>query len=207
MYGVICVMTLLLADTADPIQVAIDHYRDVHAYQVTVKSTVAGKTDVLLYAYKMPGLVRMDFVSPHQGAVLVYDHTAHKAKLWPFGYHSFPSLSLSPDNGLIQRPNGQRVDRSDVGVLFENVKALQAGGGAAVLGVETVGAQAALHVDVGNNNGAPIGAVYRYQLWLDQDTGVPVKVLSYGKDGRLKESVEMEGLQVNPEFRAGFFDQ
>jgi len=200
-------MTLLLADTADPIQVAIDHYRDVHAYQVTVKSTVAGKTDVLHYAYKKPGLVRMDFVSPHQGAVLVYDPAAHKAKLWPFGYHSFPSLSLSPDNGLIRSPTGQRVDRSDVGVLFENAKALQAGGGAAALGVETVGGQAALHVEVGTNDGVPIGAVYRYQLWLDQETGFPVKVLSYGKDGKLIESVEMEGLQINPEFSDGFFDQ
>src|SRR3569623_2942341 len=108
MYGVICVMPLLLADTADPIQVAIDHYRDVHAYQVTVKSTVAGKTDVLLYAYKKPGLERMDFVNPHAGAVLVYDHNAHKAKLWPFGYHSFTSLSLSTDKGLIQSKTGQR---------------------------------------------------------------------------------------------------
>src|SRR3569833_1024535 len=187
MYGVICVMTLLLADTADPIQVAIDHYRDDHANQVTVKSTVAGKTDVLHYDYKKPVLVRMNFVSQHHGAVLVYDTAALKAKLWPFGYHSVPSLCLSPDKGLIRSPTGQRVDRSDVGVLFENVKALQAGGGAAVLGVETVGAQAALHVDVGNNNGAPIGAVYRYQLWLDQDTGFPVKVLSYGKDGKLIE--------------------
>src|SRR3569623_1473016 len=177
MYGVICVMTLLLADTADPIQVAIDHYRDVHAYQVTVKSTVAGKTDVLHYAYKKPGLVRAYEIHPHQGAVLVYDPAAHKAKLWPFGYHSFPSLSLSPDNGLIQSPTGQRVDRSDVGVLFENAKALQAGGGAAALGVEPVGGQAALPVEEGN------------------------------KDGKLIECVEMEGLQSNPEFSDGFFDQ
>src|SRR3569623_1747740 len=79
--------------------------------------------------------------------------------------------------------------------------------GAAALGVETVGGQAALHGEVGNNDGAPIGAVYRYQLWLDQETGFPVKVLSYGKDGKLIESVEMEGLQINPEFSDGFFDQ
>src|SRR3569623_2203195 len=130
MYGGICCMTLLLADTAEPFLAAIDHYRDVDAYLVTVKSTAAGKTDVMHYAYNKPGLGRMDFVSPHQGAVLVYDPAAHKAKLWPFGYHSFPSLCLSPDNGLIQCPTGLRVDRSDVGVLLEYAKALLAGGGA-----------------------------------------------------------------------------
>src|SRR3569833_2595107 len=110
MYGVICVMTLLLADTADPIQVAIDHYRDVHAYQVTVKSTVAGKTDVLHYAYKKPGLVRMDFVSTHQGAVLVYDPAAHKAKLWPGGGRGGPARGGGPGGGGGRGPAGRRGD-------------------------------------------------------------------------------------------------
>jgi hypothetical protein len=149
----------------------------------------------------------MDFVKPHRGAVLIYDPASGVAKLWPFGHHRFPALSLSPSNPLIQSPTGQRVDRSDVGVLYHNVQALQAHGATEVLGVEPVGAREAVHVEVRGAGGYAVGRVARYRLWLDRDNGFPLKVTSIDGAGREIETVEMAELRVGSDFPEDFFRQ
>ena len=207
MFGELFLVALLLADTVDPIQSAIVHYRNVAAYQVTVKSSSNGKTEIMRYYFRKPGYVRMEFVKPFNGAVLIYDPTKKQARLWPFGYRNFPAFTLSPENRLIQSSTGQRVDRSDVGALYQNVKALQEHGKTEVGGIEPVGGEKAAHVEVEGNEGFSVEAVHRYQLWLDQATGFPVKVSSHDAAGQLIEVVEMDELQVNPEFPDGFFNQ
>ncbi len=205
MFGLMLAVTLLSADTLNPIQAAIDFYRDITAYQVTVKSLNKDKTEIMRYSYKKSGQVRMDFVTPFKGAVLVYDPDTKKAKLWPFGYRSFPALTLSPENSLIQSSTGQRVDRSDVGVLYRNVKALQDKGGTEVMGVEMTGGRETLHIVVSGENGFSVGPIARYQLWLDRNNGFPLKVISYDKNGQVIETVEMNELKIDPEFPGGYF--
>jgi outer membrane lipoprotein-sorting protein len=207
MFGAIFTMVLLTVDSADPIQSAIDFYREVTGYQVTLKSMSQGKTEVIHYYFKKPGYVRMEFVAPFKGAVLVYDSHSQRAKLWPFGYGSFPALSLSPDNRMIRSSSGQRVDRSDVGVLYANVQALQQHGTTEILGIETVGGKEALHVAVSAARGFALDEVSRYQVWLDLATGFPVRVMSHARDGHLIEAVEMEELRIGPQFPDGFFRQ
>ncbi len=207
MHGAVLIVALLFTDTVNPIQTAIDHYREVAAYQVTLKSVSGGKSEIIHYYFKKPNHVRMEFVTPFKGAVLIYDPGTKQAKLWPFGYRSFPSLTLSPSNSMIQSSTGQRVDRSDVGVLYGNVKALQEHGATRVTGIELLDGQETMHVVVAGKNGYSIGAVSRYQLWLDRDTGFPLKVLSHDIDGQVIEMVEMRELQIGPEFPVGFFKQ
>ena len=200
-------VALLGTDTANPIQTAIDYYRDVAGYQLTLKSVSGGKSEIIHYYFKKPGYVRMEFVTPHRGAVLVYNPDTARAKLWPFGYRSFPSLTLSPDSSMIQSSTGQRVDRSDVGVLYQNVRALQEHGTIEVLGIETVDGHEALHVAVAGQGGFAVGAVARYQLWLDRANGFPLKVTSYDAGGEAIETVEMGDLKIGPGFPDGFFNQ
>jgi outer membrane lipoprotein-sorting protein len=207
MFGAVLAVTLLITAAVNPIQAAIDYYRGVAAYQATLKSSNGGKTEVIQYSFKKPGLVRMDFVTPFKGAVLIYDPGKRRAKLWPFGYGGFPAMTLSPGNGLIQSSTGQRVDRSDVGALYDNAKRLQDHGTAEVGGVETVDGHEVLHVTITGSAGFSVGAVARYQLWLDRRSGFPLKVLSYGRDGRMIEAVEMGGLKLDPEFPEDFFKQ
>lgn len=207
MLGAAFTVALLFTDTANPIQAAIDHYRDIAAYQVTVKSFSNDKTEIIHYYFKKPGYVRMEFVTPFKGAVLVYSPDTRHAKLWPFGYRRFPSLSLSPDNGMIRSSTGQRVDRSDVGVLYQNVQALRERGKTEVTGIETVGGREALHVVVAGEGEFSAGAVARYQLWLDRISGFPLKVMSHDANGRVIEVVEMEELRIDPEFPDDFFKQ
>ena len=200
-------MALFTADAADPIQTAIDQYRQISGYQVTIKSVGKGKTEIINYYFKKPGHVRMKFVAPFKGAELVYDPRSRQARLWPFGYGSFPSLNLSPDSRLIRSSTGQRVDRSDVGALYRNVRALQGHGTIETLGIETFHGAEALHVAVSANDGFSLDGVSRYQLWLDGESGFPLRVMSYAMDGALMETVEMEELRIDPRFPEDFFRQ
>lgn len=200
-------MALLTSSTADPVQAAIDFYKEVTTYQVTLKSVSSDKTEVIHYYFKKPGYVRMEFDSPFKGAVLIYDPTSRRAKLWPFGYGTFPALSLSPDNGMIQSSTGQRVDRSDVGVLYRNVKTMQQNGTTELLGIEELSGKEAMHISVTATDGFTLRGTALYQLWLDRTTGFPLRVMSHARDGRLIEVVEMEDLRIDPSFPDGFFRQ
>jgi outer membrane lipoprotein-sorting protein len=204
--GTMLTLAMLVNDATNPIESMIDAYKGYSTYQVMLKSYNDGKAEIIRYYFKKPGYVRMEFVAPFNGAVLIYSPLTKQAKLWPFGYRSFPSFNLSPDNRLIQSRTGQRVDRSDVGVLYQNVKMLQDHGRTEIIGTETIGGQESLHIKVEGDHGFVAGTVAQYQLWLDQTTGFPLKVLSDGVDGQQIEAVEMEGLKINPELPGNFFD-
>ncbi|MEO8331876.1 MAG: sigma-E factor regulatory protein RseB domain-containing protein [Gallionella sp.] len=199
--------SLLIADPGNPIQSAIAHYQDVASYQAIVKSSRGGKTEIMRYYFMNPGYVRMEFIKPFNGAVLIYDPASRQARLWPFGYRSFPAFTLSPENRLIQSTTGQRVDRSDVGALFRNVQALQEHGRTEVVGIEPVSGKETVHVMVEGNQAFSVETVHRYQLWLDQTTGFPLKISSHDAAGQLIEMVEMGELQINPRFPDDLFNQ
>ncbi|WP_206952449.1 DUF1571 domain-containing protein [Trinickia acidisoli] len=167
-------------------------------YQVTLKSTSAGAEPVeVLYAYRKPGFVRMDFIRPHAGATLVYSPETRKVTLWPFGVDTFPRLVLSPDSRLIQGPQGRRVDRSDIGALLVNVRELQRHGDTQIVGVETIGMRRASHVVVTRQSAHEVIGVFRYELWFDASHGLPVKVVSEGASREPIETVLMEDLRID----------
>ena len=207
MLGELLMASFLLADPASPIQSAIEHYQDIVSYQAVVKSSSGGKTEIMRYYFRKPGYVRMEFVKPFNGAVLIYDPARKQARLWPFGYRSFPAFTMSPENRLIQSSTGQRVDRSDIGALFRNVQALQKHGKTEIVGIEPVNGKETVHVTVEGDQEFSVEAVHRFQLWLDQATAFPLKISSYDAAGQLIEVVEMGELQINPQFPDDFFDQ
>lgn len=203
-------MMLLHPDSSNPIQDAFDYYQQVDAYQAVVKSSTGNnpeKADVIRYFYKKPGFVRMEFIAPFNGMVLVYSPLTGQVKVWPLGQGRLPSSDLKPDNPLVQSQTGQQIDRSDLGALYQNVMFLQDHGKTTVIGTESIADQAVLHVTVAAEQGFSVGAVARYQLWLEVTTGFPLKVMSYKADGNLIEVVEMSEYQINPAFPSGFFDQ
>ncbi|RQR69320.1 DUF1571 domain-containing protein [Burkholderia sp. Bp9012] len=193
--------------TADPVTIAQSHFDQVHSYRATIRSSArSGEHAEFHYAYRKPGFVRMDFVSPHHGAVLAYDPDAGKVRLRPFGEHALPALTLSPSNPLLRDRSGHRVDRSDVGVLLRNVHALQQGGATVTEGKETIGGRTALRVSV---TGAPahvVDGVHRYLLWLDAEDGFPLKVVSFADDdGVPLETVTLDDVEIDVAFPARFF--
>lgn len=196
MMAALLVLASLEASNIDPIDAAIERYRKVESYQVTLRSSYGDKSDTIRYSYKKPGFVRMDFVQPHKGAVLIYNPLTKDVRLWPFGGRLF-SLTLSPENRLVQSPTGQRVDRSDIGVLLRNVKALQRNGETAVLGEEIVAGKKTLRLAVTGTGNFVAGNVHRYDLWLDSLILLPLKVVSRDVQDDIIETVVMDDLNIN----------
>ncbi|MEN2472104.1 DUF1571 domain-containing protein [Burkholderia sp. GS2Y] len=193
--------------TADPVTVAQTHFDHVRSYRATIRSSArGGEHTEIRYAYLKPGFVRMDFVSPHHGAVLAYDPGEGKVRLRPFGAHAPPALTLSPSNPLVRDRSGHRVDRSDVGELLRNVHALQQGGATVTEGEEAVGGRTALRVSV---TGAPahvVDGVHRYRLWLDTEDGFPLKVVSFADDDDVPlETVTLDDVEIDVAFPERFF--
>ena len=185
------------ATPQDPLASAIEHYHTVESYRVTIHSTHADGEDHIRYFYRKPGFVRMEFIRPHDGAVLVYNPLTQRVRLWPFGADRFPEFSLSPGNPLLRSSRGQHVDRSDIGALFENVRTLQAGGNTEILGEENVDGHTTLHLAVTGAGSFAVADVHRYELWLDTATQFPVKVISRDPQNGIIETVMMEALEIN----------
>ena len=108
----------------------------------------------------------MEFIRPHAGAVLIYDPSTRRVRLWPFGAGRFPELHLRPDNPLIRNARGQRVDHSDVGSLLDNVRALRQDGKMKSPGAVNLAGRPVRHIDVTGANDFTVAGVHRYQLRL-----------------------------------------
>lgn len=201
-------LALALGTSAmDMLDNAIEHYRSVDAYKVVIHSVAPGNHEQhLVYFYRKPGFVRMEFIQPHKGAVLVYSPHTRKARLWPFGLGHFPVLSLSPSNPLIRGAGGQQVDRSDVGALFQDVLRLGAGGVALVQGEERLNGRDVVHLDITGPAGAVVAGVHRYELWLDPVTLFPVQVVTHDAGNHIVETVTMDPLEVEPALPPNLFD-
>lgn len=182
---------------ADPLVRAIEQYHTVESYRVTIHSTHTDGEEHIRYCYRKPGFVRMEFIRPHDGAVLVYNPIIRRVRLWPFGAGRFPEFNLSPGNPLIRSSRGQHVDRSDVGALFENVRTLRAGGNSEILGEESVNRHTTLHLIVTGTGSFAVAEVHRYELWLDTVTQFPLKVISRDQQDAIIETVMMEDLEIN----------
>lgn len=180
-----------------PLDEAIEHYRTVETYQVTLRASRAEGEDHLRYYYRKPGFVRMEFIRPHAGAVLVYSPLTRHVRLWPFGAGRFPELSLSPHNPLIRSPGGQTVDKSDVGTLFENVRTLLEQGQAEVRAEARMGGRGVLYFVVTGATGVAVAGVHRYELWLDTSSLFPLKVVSRDQGDAIIETVLMSDLEIN----------
>jgi outer membrane lipoprotein-sorting protein len=176
------------------------------SYRVTLHSTGGGSAETIKYAFKRPGFVRMEFVNPHKGAILVYDPVKKKARLRPFGFVKPLVMTLEPDNSLITSSRGHRVDASDTGAFLATVKKLAEKGKSRVIGRERIDAREALLVEVEGKEGETVaGGVHRYLLWLDVRTNLPLKTQAFGSHGEMVEEVTMDDLEINVDLPDSFF--
>ena len=198
-------MLMSAALLSNPLASALEAFGKVDAYRATLHTWSEDGGQVLRYAWRKPGFVRMDFVSPHPGALLVYSPQTGRATLWPFGVDSFPRLDLSPGNRLIRGARGHTVDRSDIGVLLANADRLGQAGTVEVAGEEAVGGRPAFHIVVTGAPGREVDGVQRYDLWLRVDDLFPVKAESRDPRQRLLESTALEEIEIGVRFPESFF--
>ena len=205
MFLTLALLAGLAAMPQDMIAAAIERYATVASYRATLRVTHGRSSEIIIYSFKKPGFVRMDFVRPHKGAVLVYDPATNRVRLRPFGIAKAFNLSLSPDSSLVKSPSGHRVDESDIGTLLGRVRLLQNQGQATVAGEEQVAGKPTILVSVDGKPGVLVDGARRFLLNLDAATLLPLQVRTYDSAGRLMETVLMDDLETNVPFDDQFF--
>jgi outer membrane lipoprotein-sorting protein len=207
MFFIIAMLFTIASTPEDLIASATENYGNVETYRVTLRSNKEDTSEIIRYYYKKPGYVRMEFIKPHKGAVLVYNPEAKKVRLRPFGFLKPFVLTLSPDNSLLKSSNGHTVDESDIGALLEVVIKLQSHGKSDELGDVEVRGKTAVIVSVeGKGDFTVDNDIHRYHLWLDKETFLPLKVSAYDLKGELIEEVLMDDLELNVEFEESSFE-
>lgn len=197
MLSALVLAAALSGTSPDPLALAIERYRAIETYRVTIRSVSTDGEERMRYYYQKPGFVRMEFIRPHAGAVLVYNSSTQRVRLWPFGAGHFPELNLSPNNPLIRSPHGQRVDHSDIGALLDNVQTLRQGGSLEILDEQELAGHKAQHLNVTGANNFTAYGVHSYELWLDATSLFPVKIISRNLQDAIIETVYMEDAEID----------
>ena len=183
----------------DPLARAEAAFKALTTYTATLRSYDQGAdeyTQTIRFFYKKPGFIRMEFISPHKGALLAYSPDSGKARLRPFGLIKPLILTLSPENRLIRSPQGHTVDRSHLGALIESARMIEGSGGLIALGNEEINGRMALKVEVKAREGFEVEGVNRHLLWLDSEIHLPIKAEGYDAEGRFIEGVLIDDLVV-----------
>lgn len=191
---------------ADPLSEAAVRFSRLDSYRVTLRAVAGdGTRQHIRYAWRRPGWIRMDFVEPHAGVVMIHDPDAGRVRVSPFGAGHLPQFNLAPDNALIRSPNGHTVDQSDVGALLANLVRLRAVGRMSDPVTTDVGGLPATLVEIDGAAGQAVDGVHRYQVWLARDTLFPLKVQSFDAGHALIESVDMSDAELDIAFPPDFF--
>lgn len=194
--------------SADTLDEALARFASIETYWVTLRSSESpggAYREVIRYAYRKPGWVRMDFRRPYAGMVLIYSPKKKAVRLWPFG-PTGPGFTLDPDNWLLTSAGKHRVDRSDIGALLSHVLQLRQQGIVEVLGEEPLNGRTVLRLRVTGRDRDEVDRVHRFDLWLDAASLMPLKVEAYDRNGAPVDLVVMDDLELNPALPAGIFD-
>ena len=190
----------------DPVLTAIKNYENVRTYQVTLRSRNSTPGEIIRYFYMKPGFVKMEFIKPLKGAGLVYNPYTKKATVTPFSFLKSFHFSLDPGSKLITSAKGHRIDRSDIGELLKSARELQQKGKTDMLGEDNIGGRSAVGLDIKGEGDITVDGIHSYQLWIDRETFLPLKVSSFDVGGKLIEEVLMDDIDLNIVFPDNFFE-
>lgn len=202
-------MALMLALSLlseDPVMTAIEKFKGIETYRLTFRSKSKTYTEELRYYYKKPGYIRMEFIKPYRGAILVYTPEKKKVVVRPFGFLKPFTLKLKPDNALIKSGGGHRIDESDLGSLLNVIQKLSRRGEMKNLRIEKAGEIEMLVVSVKGSNGYSMDRVNHFLLWFEKESALPVKIKTYDVEGELLEEVLMDKIEIDVEFPENFFN-
>lgn len=180
------------------ISIAMDNFRNVESYTVTIDSRSDGRREVVKYFYKTPGYARMDFAEPDAGDVLVYNPVKKEARLLPRGAARPFVVTLNAENKLIKSQKGRAIAESGIGALLRKIEKLQAHGTIELLNDEKSDRGATVKVKVLGAYGYAVEGANAYILWLDKRSFFPVRVTAYDSKGSLTEDLLMSDLVLNP---------
>jgi outer membrane lipoprotein-sorting protein len=161
----------------------------------TYRENGSFETDRFVYTFKKPKSIRLDFETPHPGMVLIYPDKDGKAVIRPSGLAHFLKLHLAPDNPLLRVSAGQSVDKTDLGLLIENIRHSLTDQSRGRPEVSTENGYIRIHV-LALNHFRPL-TITLYDFFVDETLWLPTKVVESDPHGRLERTVTFESLRVN----------
>jgi negative regulator of sigma E activity len=189
-------MPLVSTDNPDnPVAIALRNYRNIKTYQVTLRSKSHNSLEEIRYYYKS-AYIRMEFIKPLPGVILTYNPVRKEVRLRPFSFTDH-TVTLSPDNDMIQSSAGHKVDESDIGSLLGIVAKLQSNGKTFIMGNERLSGRQTVLVRVTGTEDFTICGIHQYDLWLDRITYLPLKIVSYDLLKGVIEEVLMDDLKID----------
>lgn len=178
--------------------------RDYRALLVTTAREHEGPPQraTARYWFQKPNRLRLEFVSPHPGLVLVYPyrpqghHGEGKARVQPGGLLKFLRITLDPGSARLAVAPGQRLDQTDLGLLVRNIaRSLAAEARSApVLRESRENLVAVVEAEA---HFLP-GVAARYEFRIDRGLWLPVGVREEISERGWVREVAFEGLEVNP---------
>lgn len=176
-------------------------YEEVQDYQTRLVITGFGKDDAfrsrqeLIYRFKKPNKIRIDFISPHHGMTILYPASEGKVLLKPAGWASVFSFQLNSRHSLLEISPGQHIDRTDYGVLITNIRHSLTDMFLGELEVQVLPARTIVRVL--SDNPFKRGNPTRYIFAIDDELSLPVHVTEMDPDGALRRTVDYRDLKIN----------
>ncbi|MCB9058765.1 MAG: DUF1571 domain-containing protein [Calditrichae bacterium] len=190
----------------NPVQMAVVAFDSLQNYRVTVNTLCCESDENIIYSFKKPAFIRMDFNRPHKGAVLVYNPVENLVRLKPFGLFSFLKLSMDPDNKLITSPKGHTVDKSHFGELLKNVNTLLQNGDITSVKKDSLNNRICNLTEITGKDTISVDGINVYKIWFDDSLKLPLKVEAFDTAGTLLESVLTDDLEINIKLDDDLFD-
>jgi outer membrane lipoprotein-sorting protein len=184
-------------------------YADVHDYKTNLTISGFGKdkefktVQKVLYRFKKPDKVRIDFESPHQGMVIVYPDRDGKVAVNLGSWFPFPSIQFNRNSSLVEISPGQHIHQTDLGMLIRNITSSVTDLFLGDLKLEEDGDRFIIHVL--SDNAFQKGKPTRYTFSIDTNLWLPVAVDESTPAGVLQRRVVYENLRLNTGVSDGIF--
>ena len=183
-------------------------YHDVKNYQTEVEITFfekdgSLKTERSLYTFKKPKWIRLDFVSPHAGMVVVYPDENGQVLIRPGGLLSLFTFHRMLDDPMLANTFGQQIDQTDIGLLIANIRHSvtdQRRGPVSIL--EDKGT---IQIQVLADDHFRKGVETRYQFVISKELWLPVEVGESTANGVQEGRIIFRNLQTNISVPDGLF--
>jgi outer membrane lipoprotein-sorting protein len=161
------------------------------------------ETHELLYTYKKPNRVRIDFQRPHRGMVIAYPDANGKAVVRIKPWASFLTFHLDPDSSFLEVSPGQQINQTDLGLLIRNIAHSLTD---MLIGdLEVTFDEKHVVVRVLSDNPFRRGDPTRYEFLIDRGLWLPVGVRELSSQGVLRRTVTYKGLLLNGGVPDSFF--
>jgi hypothetical protein len=175
-------------------------YASVRDYQTHMKVIAfegdgSSSESRFLYTFKKPLSIRLDFEAPHRGMVVIFPDEYGKVGVKPSGFIRFLRLHLEVDNSLLQAASGQSIDKTDMGLLIENISRSVGEGRRGPVEVTPRGGLVAIKVSAVNHFRK--GIVTLYAFTIDRGLWLPVRIDESTPDGKPERTVVFDDLRIN----------